>query len=69
MILAVPKADRIAQGESAGSALVLAAFYRYTVMAPNTITQTQRDAADKLFIGVVNKLGEDGWLTQVCLHS
>jgi hypothetical protein len=55
-----------AQGESSGTALVLAAFYRYSVMAPDAVTQFQRNKADQAFKGVVDKLGEDGWLTQVC---
>jgi len=29
--------DSIDQGESAGTALVLAAFYRYAVIAPNAV--------------------------------
>jgi len=57
------------QGESAGTALVLAAFYRYSVIAPNAVSQDMRDKAEVAFGGVIKKLGEDGWLTQVCLNS
>ena len=57
------------QGESAGTALVLAAFYRYSVIAPNAVDQAMRDKAEVAFVGVIKKLGEDGWLTQVCLNS
>jgi len=60
-------ADMVARGESAGTALVTAAFYRYSVMAPDAITQFQRDQADKAFKGVLGHLGDDGWLKQVCL--
>jgi hypothetical protein len=68
-ILPLVTSDKVARGESAGTALVTAAFYRYTVMAPNAVTQFQRDQADKAFKGVVGKLGEDGWLTQVCFPA
>jgi len=57
------------QGESAGTALVLAAFYRYAVIAPNAVDQAMRDKAEVAFAGVTRKLGEDGWLTQVCRYS
>jgi hypothetical protein len=56
------------QGESAGTALVLAAFYRYSVIAPNAVDQAMRDKAEVAFGGVMKKLGEDGWLTQVCSY-
>jgi hypothetical protein len=58
--------DKVARGESSGTALATAAFYRYSVMAPDAVTQFQRDQAEKAFKGVLGKLGEDGWLTQVC---
>jgi hypothetical protein len=64
-ILPSVTSDTVARGESAGTALAIAAFYRYSVMAPDAVTQFQRDQAEKAFKGVVGKLGEDGWLTQV----
>jgi len=53
------------KGESAGTALVLAAFYRYSVMAPNAVDQDMREKAAIAFKGVMSKLDEDGWLIQV----
>lgn len=61
----VTKAE--ARGESAGTALVVAAFYRYSVMAPSAVSPFQREKADLAFKGVLKKLDNDGWLQQVCL--
>jgi hypothetical protein len=58
-------AHLLAQGESAGTALVLAAFHRFEVLAPWLVTDDMKAKAEKGFGGVMKNLKEDGWLGQV----
>lgn len=55
----------VAKGESAGTALVVAAFYRFAVLAPNKVTQDHFGIAEQAFNGVMKKVDEAGWLGQV----
>jgi hypothetical protein len=55
------------QSESAGTALVLAAFHRFEVLAPWLVTDDMRAKAETAFSGVMKFVQDDGWLTQVCL--
>ncbi|KAI9634162.1 uncharacterized protein MKK02DRAFT_8291, partial [Dioszegia hungarica] len=55
----------LSHGDTAGTALIIAAFYRYYLLYPSRINQWALDQADKAFKGVVDKIDESGWVTQV----
>jgi rhamnogalacturonyl hydrolase YesR len=55
----------LSHGDTAGTALIVAAFYRYYLLYPSRINQWALDQADKAFKGVVDKIDESGWVTQV----
>lgn len=55
----------LSYGDSAGTALIVASFYRFFSYYPDRCNQWLLSQADKAFKGVVDKLGEDGWVTQV----
>ncbi|ORX38179.1 hypothetical protein BD324DRAFT_619871 [Kockovaella imperatae] len=52
-------------GDAAGTALIVAAYYRFAALAPRYATQTLTAQANKAFDGVIAQLGDDGWLTHV----
>jgi rhamnogalacturonyl hydrolase YesR len=65
--------DSTVVSESSGTALIAAAFYRYSVMAAKSSDKYLQDnasglkeQADTAFKGVVAKVKEDGWLKTVC---
>jgi hypothetical protein len=55
----------IVHGESASTALVVAAYYRFRKLAPWLTTAEMNDACDRAFDGVMAKVTDDGWMTQV----
>jgi rhamnogalacturonyl hydrolase YesR len=55
----------LSYGDSAGTALIVAAFYRYYLYFPSRCNDWLLSQADKAFKGVVDKIGEDGFVTQV----
>lgn len=52
-------------GETAGTALTVAAYYRFITMFPESATDTDVAAAERAFDGVVSKIDSNGWLTSV----
>jgi hypothetical protein len=55
-------------GESASTALVVAAYYRFRKLAPWLSTAEMNEACDRAFDGVMAKVTDEGWMTQVSLH-
>ena len=55
----------LAGGETAGTALVVAAYYRFIDMFPTSAITSNTQAAERAFDGVVAKLDRHGWLTSV----
>jgi hypothetical protein len=51
-------------GETAGTAVIVAAYYRWLTLGPMNAPDWLRSAAAKAFDGVVAKIDNDGWLTQ-----
>jgi hypothetical protein len=58
-------AYRSVHGESASTALVVAAYYRFRKLAPWLTTSEMNDACDRAFDGVMAKVTDEGWMTQV----
>lgn len=52
-------------GEAAGTAIVVAAYYRFINMYPDQASASTDAAAEKAFDGVVVKIDSEGWLTSV----
>lgn len=52
-------------GESASTALVVAAYYRFRKLAPWLTTDEMNQACDRAFDGVMAKVDDNGWMTQV----
>lgn len=52
-------------GESASTALVVAAYYRFRKLAPWLTTEEMNRACDRAFDGVMAKVDDAGWMTQV----
>ena len=50
-------------GETAGTALTVAAYYRFIKLYPDLATDANTKAAAQAFDAVVASLDEDGWLT------
>jgi rhamnogalacturonyl hydrolase YesR len=55
----------LSHGDTAGTALIVAAFYRYYLYYPSRINAWALEQADKAFKGVVDKIDDLGWVTQV----
>jgi len=56
---------RTVHGESASTALVVAAYYRFRKLAPWLSTAEMNEACDRAFDGVMAKVTDEGWMTQV----
>jgi rhamnogalacturonyl hydrolase YesR len=52
-------------GESASTALIVAAYYRFRKLAPWLSTAEMNEACDRAFDGVMAKVTDEGWMTQV----
>ena len=52
-------------GDAAGTALIVAAYYRFATLSPWSATSDLTNAANRAFDGVVNQLKDDGWLGHV----
>ncbi|WVQ84673.1 hypothetical protein IAT38_006828 [Cryptococcus sp. DSM 104549] len=50
-------------GDTAGTALVVAAYYRFREIAPWLASDELTDKAEQAFDGVVAKIDSDGWVT------
>lgn len=57
--------SQAAIGDSAGTAAVVAAFYRYADLFPWHVGSGVQAKAEKAFDGVMAKVNGTGWLTQV----
>lgn len=55
-------------GDAAGTAAVVAAYYRFLVYAPTCTSHKLTRSAEQAFDAVVRKISSDGWLTQVGLR-
>jgi len=55
----------LAGGETAGTALTVAAYYRYIDMFRSTATEANNAAAARAFDGVFAKINAQGWLGSV----
>ncbi|WVQ74275.1 hypothetical protein IAR50_003872 [Cryptococcus sp. DSM 104548] len=55
----------LAVGDTSGTALTVAAYYRFLKLAPELTSDNLTALAEKAFDGVVAKIGDDGWVTQV----
>lgn len=53
----------LALGDTAGTALSVAAYYRFLEIAPHLTSQDLTAKAEKAFDGVVAKIDDDGWVT------
>lgn len=55
----------LALGDTAGTALTVAAYYRFLEIAPHLTSQDLIAKAEKAFDGVVAKIDDNGWVTHV----
>lgn len=55
----------LALGDTAGTALTVAAYYRFLEIAPHLTSQDLTAKAEKAFDGVVAKIDDNGWVTHV----
>ena len=53
-------------GDASGTAVVVAAYYRFVKLCPWQVNNKMNASASNAFDGVVAKISSDGWLTQVC---
>ncbi|OXG29456.1 hypothetical protein C359_04851 [Cryptococcus neoformans Bt120] len=53
----------LALGDTAGTALTVAAYYRFLEIAPHLTSQDMTAKAEKAFDGVVAKIDDNGWVT------
>lgn len=67
-VLLYDRADLIVHGESSSTALIVAAYYRFRKLAPWLSTTEMNEACDRAFDGVMAKVTDDGWMTQVSLQ-
>ncbi|GMK59287.1 hypothetical protein CspeluHIS016_0703020 [Cutaneotrichosporon spelunceum] len=54
----------LAHADSAGTAAVIGAFYRFLMLRPD-LARPMQGAAERAFAAVVDKIDPDGWLTAV----
>lgn len=57
----------LALGDAAGTALIVAAYYRLLKIAPLQTAPDLTAKAERAFDGVVAQLQDDGWLAHVCI--
>ena len=55
----------LAVGDVAGTAAVVAAYYRFYTLCPEHTTDALSNSADAAFTGVLSYVGDDGWAAHV----